>query len=220
MPSLARQYVLVDDGSTDGTREQLRGLADRIAGRPGRLDGSDDECLVVFHDGNAGKGAALRTGFAAADGDIVIVQDADLEYDPGDYPALMRPILDGRAKVVYGTRFVRGRRPVGCPLSTYLANRFLTLLSNLATGLRLTDMETCYKVFRADVLDRLVLVQARFGFEPEVTAELARLGVVPHEVPIGYVARDRRAGKKITWRDGLSAIWCILTRAVLRRARR
>jgi len=214
LPGLSRQYVLVDDGSTDGTREQLQDLAGEVAGQDGRLAG--DACLVIFHDRNMGKGAALRTGFAAADGDIVIVQDADLEYDPRDYPKLTGPILDGRAEAVYGTRFRRGRRPKGCPLGTHLANRFLTLLTNLATGLKLTDMETCYKVFRRDVLGRLVLVQPRFGFEPEITCELARAGVVPHEVPIGYTARGRAGGKKITWRDGLAAVWCILACAVSR----
>ena len=162
---------------------------------------------MIFHDRNRGKGAALRTGFAAADGQIVIIQDADLEYDPRDYPRLLEPIIQRRAEVVYGSRFLLGR-PNGY-LKNYLANRLLTGLSNLATGQKLTDMETCYKVFRRDVLQRVSLEQDRFGFEPEITAKLARLGADIHEVPISYNARRHGQGKKIGWLDGLKAIWCI-----------
>ncbi len=198
-----RQVVLVDDASSDGTREQLRDYAAEAAssaGEPGAYK-------VVFHDRNRGKGAALRTGFAAAEGDFVIVQDADLEYDPRDYRRLLEPLLADRADVVYGSRF-SGRGPTGY-WKNYLANRLLTGLSNLTTGLGITDMETCYKVFRRDVLRRLSLEQDRFGFEPEVTAKLARLGVRIRELPISYEHRSHAEGKKIGWKDGLQAIRCI-----------
>jgi glycosyltransferase involved in cell wall biosynthesis len=163
---------------------------------------------VLFHDRNRGKGAALRTGFAAAEGDFIIVQDADLEYDPAEYPRLLQPLLAGQADVVYGNRFGKGRAK-GYP-GNYLANRFLTCLSNLTTGLRLTDMETCYKVFRREVLQSVRLEQDRFGFEPEITAKLAASGVRVMEVPISYNARTHQEGKKIGWKDGLKATWCIL----------
>jgi glycosyltransferase involved in cell wall biosynthesis len=200
---VARQVVLVDDASSDGTREQLERLA---------AEGSA-HVKVVFHERNRGKGASLRTGFAAAGGDFVIVQDADLEYDPADYARLLVPLLAGEADVVYGSRF-SGRRRIGY-WKNYLANRFLTVLSNLTTGLGLTDMETCYKVFRRDVLARLSLEQDRFGFEPEVTAKLARLGVRIRELPIRYEHRSHAEDKKIGWRDGLQAIWCIFKYGVL-----
>ena len=153
--------------------------------------------MVVFHERNRGKGAALRTGFAAAAGHVVVVQDADLEYDPGDHPSMIRHILRGDVVVVFGTRF-RGR------------NKLLTGLANLTTGLRLTDMETCYKMFRLDVLQRVSLEQDRFGFEPEITAKIARLDLRIGELPIRYDSRTHKEGKKIGWRDGLKAIWCIL----------
>jgi len=208
LPGLARQVVLVDDCSRDGTREQLRQFADE-ARAAGKIDGTGlDRYRVLFHERNRGKGAALRTGFAAAEGDLVIVQDADLEYDPCDYARLVGPLLDGRADVVYGSRF-RGGQPKGY-LKNYAANRLLTFLSNLTTGWRLTDMETCYKMFRRDVLARLRLEQDRFGFEPEVTAKLARAGARVVELPISYRPRGHEEGKKIGWRDGLRAIWCIL----------
>ncbi len=216
LPGLGKQIVLVDDCSMDGTREQLERFAqshpDRgLPHRSGRVT-----YKVVFHEHNRGKGAAVRTGFAAAGGDIVIVQDADLEYDPRDYPQLVAPILRDQADVVYGSRFRRGRPPRGY-LSNYLANRLLTLLSNLTTGLRLTDMETCYKVFRSDVLKRIHLQQDRFGFEPEVTAKLALLGLRICEVPIRYTGRTHAEGKKIGWFDGLEAVWCIAKYAFLPR---
>ena len=204
LSGVRRQYILVDDGSTDGTRDQLR----EFAGQTGRSD-NGNEYLVLFHERNRGKGAALRTGFEAATGDFVIIQDADLEYDPQDYPALLAPLIEGRADVVYGSRFLRTGGQKGY-LKNYLANRFLTGLSNLATGLKLTDMETCYKVFRLDVLQRVKFEQERFGFEPEMTARIARLGVRVHEMPISYDPRSSDEGKKIGWRDGLKAIWCIL----------
>ena len=203
LPGVDREIVLVDDGSTDGTREQLEEFQSQLAAT-GRV-----KHTVLFHRKNRGKGAAMRTGFAAAGGDIVIVQDADLEYDPRDYPALLAPILAGAAEVVYGSRFLVTSSRKGY-LKNYLANRFLTALSNLATGLRITDMETCYKVLRRDVLARIPLEQDRFGFEPEITAKLARLGIRIHEVPIAYLARQHDEGKKIGWKDGLQAIWCIL----------
>ena len=206
LPGVERQVVLVDDGSSDGTREQLREFADEHAGMA--------EYSVVFHEKNRGKGAALRTGFQAAEGDIVIIQDADLEYDPNDYGPLLEPILADQADVVYGSRFLEGG-PRGY-LKNYLANRFLTGLSNLTTGLKLTDMETCYKVFRRDVLRRVKLEQDRFGFEPEITARIARLGLRMREVPIHYDPRSHGEGKKIGWKDGLKAIWCILRYGMLR----
>lgn len=205
MPGLGRQIILVDDGSGDGTREQLR----EFAGEPdstGEAEGI--RYTVLFHEHNRGKGAALRTGFAAAEGDVVIIQDADMEYDPNDHPRLVRPILDGRADVVYGSRFLEKRNRRGY-LKNYLANRFLTGLSNLTTGLKLTDMETCYKVFRTSVLRRVSLEQDRFGFEPEITAKIAALGVRILELPIAYDPRTHAAGKKIGWKDGLQAIRCI-----------
>lgn len=193
-----RQLVLVDDCSTDGTRQQLEAFA-----------GERPDAIVAFHPANAGKGAALRTGFAAATGDFVVVQDADLEYHPGDFPALLEPLLSGHADVVYGSRFLGERRPRG-NWRNYLANRFLTALSNLTTGLRLTDMETCYKMFRREVLRQVELEQDRFGFEPEITAKLARMGVRIVERPIRYTPRTAEEGKKIGLKDGLEAIACIL----------
>jgi glycosyltransferase involved in cell wall biosynthesis len=202
LPGWRRQILLVDDGSTDGTRDQLRQFADAPPGDAGA------EFKVIFHERNQGKGGALHTGFAAATGDVVIIQDADLEYDPGDYPKLLAPIASGKAEVVYGSRF-RGRGSRKGYLKNYLANRFLTALSNLTTGLGLTDMETCYKVFRREVIQSVHLEQKRFGFEPEVTAKLAKAGVKVREVPIAYEARTHEEGKKIGWLDGLKAIWCI-----------
>jgi glycosyltransferase involved in cell wall biosynthesis len=212
LPRWRKQVILVDDGSTDGTRRQLREFAKggRFDGLAGRAD-----FKVVYHEKNMGKGAALRTGFAAAAGDVVIVQDADLEYDPGDYPKLLEPIAAGRADVVYGSRFAGSLRRGA--FVNYLANRFLTFLSNLTTGQKLTDMETCYKVFRRRVIQAIRLEQDRFGFEPEVTAKLSKLGFRICEVPISYDARTRREGKKIGWRDGLKAIWCIFRYALRRR---
>ncbi|MCK4602390.1 MAG: glycosyltransferase family 2 protein [Phycisphaerae bacterium] len=206
LPRLAMQIVLVDDCSTDGTRQQLRHFAEDHTGanEEGHL-----RFKILFHDRNQGKGAALRTGFAEADGEVVIVQDADLEYDPEDYPHLLEPILAGRADVVYGSRFRRGR-PANCYLTNYLANRLLTAISNLMTGLRITDMETCYKVFRREVIRKIRIEQDRFGFEPEITAKIAAMGLHIMERPIRYVGRTRKEGKKIGWRDGLNAIWCIM----------
>ena len=191
------EILVVDDGSTDGTREILKGWP------------QSDHVLMIFQERNAGKGAALRAGFERATGDIVIVQDADLEYDPAEYPVLLGPILDGRADVVYGSRFLSGPHRVMF-FWHYVGNRFLTLLSNVLTNLNLTDMETCYKVFKMEVLRKIKLESDRFGFEPEITAKVARLGCRIFEVPISYSGRDYAEGKKITWKDGAAALWHIL----------
>ncbi|MCP4872702.1 MAG: glycosyltransferase family 2 protein [Proteobacteria bacterium] len=198
------EVLLVDDGSTDGTIEILEGLA-----------AGDDAIRLLRHQVNQGKGAALRTGFAAATGDIVLVQDADLEYDPRDYGALLEPICDGRADVVYGSRFLGGPHRVH-NFHHYVANKGLTTFSNLMTGLNLTDMETCYKAFRRDVLEGITLREDRFGFEPEFTARIARKGCRVYEVPISYSGRDYDEGKKITWRDGVRAVIVIIKARVER----
>jgi len=191
----ADQIVVVDDCSRDGTRDVLRRIeAERAEGT-----------VVLYHEANRGKGAALRTGFAAADGDVIIVQDADLEYDPADYERLLEPLRDGRADVVYGSRFLGGPHRV-LFFWHYVGNRFLTLLSNMLTNLNLTDMETCYKAFRRDMLRRIELREDRFGFEPEFTAKVARAGLRIYETPISYSGRDYAQGKKITWKDGFAAI--------------
>jgi len=192
------EIVVVDDGSTDGTRALLQE----------RLEWQVDR--VVYHERNRGKGAALRSGFAAADGDVVLVQDADLEYDPADYPRLLKPILEGRADVVFGSRFAGGEEHRVLYFWHYVGNRALTLLSNALTNLNLTDMEVCYKVFRRDVLDRIDIEEDRFGFEPEITAKVARLGCRVFEVGISYSGRTYDEGKKIGWRDGVRALWCII----------
>lgn len=197
---ISKEIILVDDGSTDGTRELLMAMQ------------SESDLRILFHPHNRGKGAALKTGFLAARGDIVIIQDADLEYDPAQYPQLIEPILDNKADVVFGSRFVRTDcRAVHSYWHT-LANRALTTLSNLFTDLNLSDMETCYKVFRRDVLQAIApsLKQQRFGIEPELTAKVARGRYRVFEVAIRYHARGYHEGKKIGWRDGLNAIWCIL----------
>jgi glycosyltransferase involved in cell wall biosynthesis len=191
---LSKEVIVVDDGSTDGTRDILQACTDAV---------------VIFHDQNAGKGAAIRTGIDYATGDIIIVQDADLEYSPEDYPKLLAPILQGDADVVYGSRFLGGPHRV---LFFWhdMANRFLTLVSNMLSDLNLTDMETGYKAFRAHVLKNMHLQSDRFGFEPEVTAKVARQGFRLYEVPISYRGRDYTEGKKISWRDGCAAFWHIL----------
>jgi glycosyltransferase involved in cell wall biosynthesis len=194
---IEKEIILVDDCSRDGTRNHLRHL-------------QDPELRVLMHDVNQGKGAALRTGFKAATGDVVIIQDADLEYDPAEYPKLISPIADGRADVVYGSRFAGGEIHRVLYFWHSVGNRFLTLLSNMMTNLNLTDMETCYKVFRADVLKRIEIEENRFGFEPEITAKVARLGVRVYEVGVSYAGRTYEEGKKIGWKDGVRAIWCIL----------
>jgi len=193
----AKEIVVVDDYSTDGTREWLK----RLARRPG--------LKVVFHDKNRGKGAALRTGFGQASGDIVLIQDADLEYDPREYPQLLEPILDGRADVVYGSRFLSGPHRVLFFWHS-VGNKLLTTFSNIVSNLNLTDMETCYKVFRREVLRKIELRSERFGFEPEITIKLAKLRCRIYEVPVSYAGRDYSEGKKIGWKDGVAAIYHIL----------
>jgi len=202
-----REIVVVDDASTDRSRTIL----EEYAARHGDVH-------VFLQPANRGKGAALRRGFGEAKGDIVLIQDADLEYDPREYPKLLGPILDGRADVVYGSRFQGSDAHRVLFFWHMVGNRFLTLLSNMVTNLNLTDMETCYKVFRAEVLRRVRLEEDRFGFEPEVTAKIARIrGVRIYEVGIGYAGRTYEEGKKIGWRDGLRALVCIVKYGLLRR---
>jgi glycosyltransferase involved in cell wall biosynthesis len=198
------EVVAVDDCSRDASWQHLQSWSP-----PQRSDGRTIRRQIARHDLNRGKGAALRTGFAIAGGDLLLIQDADLEYDPGEYPKLLQPILDGHADVVYGSRFLGGPHRV-LFFWHYLGNKALTLLSNMLTDLNLTDMETCYKAFERSIVDRLTLVSDRFGFEPEVTAKVARLGCRIYEVPISYHGRTYAEGKKIGWRDGVSAIWSIL----------
>ncbi|MCS7182253.1 MAG: glycosyltransferase family 2 protein [Thermoanaerobaculum sp.] len=197
------ELVVVDDASTDGTPEVLRGyqLPPEVS-RPTTM-------TIRRQEKNLGKAAALATGFALASGDIILVQDADLEYDPQDYPVLLAPILAGKADVVYGSRFLSGPHRV-LFFWHYVGNRILTTLSNMFTDLNLSDMETCYKVFTRQVKERLRITSQRFGFEPEFTARVARMGVRIYEVPIAYHGRTYAEGKKIGWKDGLEAIWCIL----------
>lgn len=199
--SVERELVVVDDCSRDGTRE----LLDRL---PAEFPAA--KIRVIKHEVNQGKGAALRTGFAQVSGDIVIVQDADLEYSPTDYPKLLKPILDGRADVVYGSRFVGGDEHRVLYYWHSVGNRFLTRLSNMFTDLNLTDMETCYKAFRREVLAGIRIRSNRFGVEPELTAKIARGRWRVYEVGISYSGRSYEEGKKITWRDGVKAIFAIV----------
>jgi len=193
---LEKELVIVDDFSKDKTREILAALG-------------DPRIKVVLHPENRGKGAALRTGFAEATGDIVLIQDADLEYDPREYPALLAPILDGRADVVYGSRFLSGPHRVLLFWHS-VGNRMLTTFCNMLSNLNLTDMETCYKVFKKSILSRIQLKSDRFGFEPEVTLKVAALRCRIYEVPISYAGRDYTEGKKIGWKDGIAAFYHML----------
>jgi glycosyltransferase involved in cell wall biosynthesis len=203
-----KQIILVDDCSTDGTRELLQ-----------EWSRTEPDLTIAFHEKNQGKGAALRTGFALATGQIIIVQDADLEYDPAEYPKLIQPIVEGKADVVYGSRFIGETHRV-LYFWHSLANKFLTLLSNMFTNLNLTDMEVCYKVFRREVIQGITLKSDRFGFEPEVTAKVARFRMPPlggrparrcrvYEIPVSYNGRGYEEGKHITWKDGVQALYCI-----------
>ncbi len=195
---LEKEIIVVDDCSTDGTRDWLLQEHKRLGIR------------LILHEKNKGKGAALRAGFQAAAGDIVIVQDADLEYDPQEYPKLIEPIVSGRADVVYGSRFLGSEAHRVLYFWHYVGNRFLTLLSNMFTNLNLSDMETGYKVFRRELIQSIRIRENRFGFEPEITARIARKKARIYEVGISYSGREYKEGKKITWRDGLWAIWCIV----------
>jgi glycosyltransferase involved in cell wall biosynthesis len=198
---MEKEIIMVDDGSTDGTRD----LYEKI-----RASHPDGLIRVFLHEKNQGKGAAVRTGFAEATGDIVLVQDADLEYDPKDYHRLLQPILDGRADVVYGSRFVGGDEHRVLLFWHMVGNRFLTLMSNALTNLNLTDMETCYKVFRREVLQKIRIKSNRFDFEPEITAKVAKGRWRIYEVGISYSGRDYAEGKKIGWKDAVQALWTIL----------
>jgi glycosyltransferase involved in cell wall biosynthesis len=195
---MERELLIIDDGSLDGTRDYLTSLN----GHP--------DIKVILHEKNQGKGAALRTGFEHATGDVIIIQDADLEYDPNEYSKLLQPILDGKADVVYGSRFIGSESHRVLYYWHSLGNRFLTTLSNMFTNLNLTDMEVCYKAFKRSILDKITLNEDRFGFEPEFTAKIARQGFSVYEVGISYAGRTYEEGKKINWRDGVRAIYVIL----------
>src|SRR5260370_21386855 len=192
------EIIVVDDASTDGTQDVLKEKISTMADR------------IIYQPSNCGKGAALRAGFAAATGDIILVQDADLEYNPSDYPTLLEPIFSGKADAVFGSRFMGGRPHRVLYFWHMVGTRFLTLLSNMFTNLNLTDLETCYKAFRADVIKNLNLREDRFGFEPEVTAKLAKAGCRIYEVGISYNGRTYSEGKKVNWKDGFNAIYAIL----------
>lgn len=194
---IRKEIVLVDDCSKDGTRDILREME------------NDPDVKVIYHERNLGKGGAIRTAFSHCTGDVVVIQDADLEYDPSEYPRLLQPILDGRADVVYGSRFIG--ETVRVHLFRHrIANGILTFLSNCMTNLNLTDMETCYKLFKREVLKDIKIKQNRFGMEPEITAKIARRRCRVYEMPISYSGRDYSEGKKIGWKDGFEALWCIL----------
>lgn len=192
-----KEIIIVDDYSMDGTREILKTL-------------SDGNIKVIYHDRNKGKGAAVKTGLNYVNSEIVIIQDADLEYDPQEYPKLIKPIMDGKADVVYGSRFAGGEAHRVLFFWHMVGNKFLTLLSNMLTNLTLSDIETCYKVFKKEVLEKITIEEDRFGFEPEITAKVAKLGIRIYEVGISYSGRNYSEGKKINWKDGFSAIGCII----------
>ncbi len=194
--NLEKEILVVDDGSTDGTRDMLK------------EEEKKGDLKILYHEANKGKGAAVRTGLEHASGDFIIIQDADLEYDPRDYPKMLQPLLEGQAEVVYGSRFLGFRDAMF--FTQALGNRFLTVLTNLLYGTALSDMETCYKVFRAEVIKSIPLRSRRFELEPEITAKLLKRGYRIHEVPISYQGREYHEGKKLTWRDGITALWTLI----------
>jgi glycosyltransferase involved in cell wall biosynthesis len=196
--AIDKEIIVVEDCSSDGTQEVLQPLTK-----------DDKDIKIIFHEKNQGKGAALRTGFKHVGGDIVIIQDADLEYDPDEYPQVIAPILDGRADVVYGSRFLGGPQRVHMYWH-YVGNKILTMISNMFTNINLTDMETCYKSFKASLLPRFTIRSNRFGIEPEITAKFAKLKCKIYEVPISYSGRDYSEGKKINWKDGVGAFYWIV----------
>lgn len=198
VPYHNKELIIVDDCSTDGTREKLKNTIESRVNK------------VIYHNRNMGKGAALRTGIKAATGDIVIIQDADLEYNPDEIPKVIQPILDGKADVVYGSRFLSWESHHAAYHRHVIGNKFLTVLSNLFTNLNLTDMETCYKAFKREVIQSIEIEENRFGFEPEITAKIAKMKIRISEVGISYYGRTYKEGKKIGWKDGLRAIYCIL----------
>jgi glycosyltransferase involved in cell wall biosynthesis len=200
LDGIRKEVIIVDDGSADNTYGIMESLRDE----------NPDQIRILRHEVNRGKGAALQTGIDEATGDIILIQDADLEYDPQEYPRLLAPILDNKADVVYGSRFMGGGPHRVVYFWHCVGNRFLTLLSNMFTNINLTDMETCYKVFRSEIIKSLRIEESRFGFEPEITAKVARTRCRIYEVGISYAGRTYDEGKKVGWRDGFRAIWCIL----------